>query len=139
MAASSSDHSQRRSPNQNRKLPIRGWVPEPNSTSRVPNARTVSVRHNRLGLRDEEFNRAREQILAAQDMSLQNNSDLAQSCALNELYGLGYRYQFEASERLRRLTPADVQRAAADLFHPDRRATSVVLPATTSQPESAHE
>lgn len=93
----------------------------------------------RDGLRDEEFNRAREQILAAQDMSLQNNSDLAQSCALNELYGLGYRYQFEASERLRRLTPADVQRAAADLFHPDRRATSVVLPATTSQPESAHE
>lgn len=32
-----------------------GWVPEPNSTSRVSNARTVSVRHNSLGLRDEEF------------------------------------------------------------------------------------
>ena len=34
-----------------------GWMPEPNSTSRVTNARTISVRHNSLGLRDEEFSR----------------------------------------------------------------------------------
>lgn len=32
-----------------------GWAPIPNSTSRATNARTVSVRHNSLGLRDEEF------------------------------------------------------------------------------------
>lgn len=34
-----------------------GWMPEPNSSSRVTNARTVSVRHNSLGLRDEEASR----------------------------------------------------------------------------------
>jgi hypothetical protein len=34
-----------------------GWVPEPNSSGNVTNARTVTVRHNSLGLRDEEFSR----------------------------------------------------------------------------------
>jgi hypothetical protein len=32
-----------------------GWAPVPNSTSRVTNARTIHVRHNSLGLREEEF------------------------------------------------------------------------------------
>src|SRR5262245_43046703 len=32
-----------------------GWAPEPNSASRVTNVRTIEVRHNSLGLRDEEF------------------------------------------------------------------------------------
>jgi hypothetical protein len=34
-----------------------GWTPAPNSASRVTNARTVSVRHNSLGLRDGELSR----------------------------------------------------------------------------------
>jgi hypothetical protein len=32
-----------------------GWTPIPNSTSLATNARTVQVRHNGLGLRDDEF------------------------------------------------------------------------------------
>ena len=32
-----------------------GWMPKPNSTSMVTNARTIHVRHNSLGLRDDEF------------------------------------------------------------------------------------
>ena len=32
-----------------------GWMPEPNSTSHATNARTISVHHNSLGLRDEEL------------------------------------------------------------------------------------
>src|SRR6201987_1459151 len=32
-----------------------GWAPIPNSTSIVTNARTIHVRHNGLGLRDQEF------------------------------------------------------------------------------------
>ena len=32
-----------------------GWVPKPNSTSMVTNARTIHVRHNSFGLRDDEF------------------------------------------------------------------------------------
>lgn len=82
----------------------------------------------RDGLREEEFRRAREQLLAAQDMSLQNNADLAMSCALNELYGLGYRYNLDRRERLERLTARAVQQVAADLLQPGRQAISVVRP-----------
>ena len=32
-----------------------GWAPVPNSTSSVTNYRPIHVRHNSLGLRDEEF------------------------------------------------------------------------------------
>ena len=32
-----------------------GWTPTPNSTSKATNARTVEVRHNSLGLRDDEL------------------------------------------------------------------------------------
>ena len=35
--------------------PELGWAPVPSSTSSASNARTVQVRHNSLGLRDEEF------------------------------------------------------------------------------------
>jgi hypothetical protein len=45
-----------------------GWFPIPNSTSTVTNARTIHVRHNSLGLRDEEFARnGRPTILFAGD------------------------------------------------------------------------
>jgi zinc protease len=89
----------------------------------------------REGLREEEFNRAREQILAAQDMSLQSNGEIAQLCALNELYGLGYRYQFELPERMARLTPADVQKAAASVLEAKRKAVALVLPETPTPTE----
>ena len=32
-----------------------GWVPIPNSSSVVTNARTIHAKHNSLGLRDDEF------------------------------------------------------------------------------------
>lgn len=34
-----------------------GWFPVPGSSARVTNARTVSVQHNSMGLRDDEFTR----------------------------------------------------------------------------------
>jgi zinc protease len=81
------------------------------------------------GLREEEWKRAREQILAAHDMSLQSNEELAQACALNELYGLGYDYGFKLPERLAALSSAGIAKTAASLFLPGRAATAVLLPA----------
>lgn len=80
------------------------------------------------GLRPEEFERAREQILAANDMSLQNNLELAQTCALHELYGLGYDHPLTLRERMAALTPEDVRQTAAGLFDPEREVTVVVAP-----------
>jgi zinc protease len=80
------------------------------------------------GLRDDEIDRAKNQILAAQDMSLQDNGTLAQTCALNELYSLGYDYNFKLEERMKAVTPESVREAAASIFQPDRCAVSLVLP-----------
>ncbi len=84
------------------------------------------------GLREEEFERARAQLAAAASMTLQNNGELATACALNELYGLGYRYPLELEERLRALTPEAVRDAAATLLLDNRRATAIVRPARTA-------
>ncbi len=80
------------------------------------------------GLRREEWNRAREQIISSYKMSLQNNAGLAQTCALDELYGLGFDHVFSTEKRIQALTPEKVRDAAAALFKPDRQAVSIVLP-----------
>ncbi|MFH0908753.1 MAG: pitrilysin family protein [bacterium] len=80
------------------------------------------------GLREEEFARAREQILAGHEMSLQNNADLAQSCALNELYGLGWQYTFDLPRRIKAQSIDHVKKAAASVLRRDQEAVSLVLP-----------
>ena len=87
-----------------------------------------TARMAKHGLRDEEIDRAKKQILAAQDMSLQDNGALAQTCALNELYGLGHDYDFKFKDRMDAVTPDRVREAAASVFQADRRAVAVVLP-----------
>jgi zinc protease len=87
-----------------------------------------TARLTKKGLREEELDRAKKQILAAQDMSLQDNGELAQTCALNELYGLGYDYNFKFAERMQAVTPDRVRETAASIFQADRRVVSLVLP-----------
>ncbi len=86
------------------------------------------------GLTTQEFSRARAQILADHQASWQNNAGLAQTCALDELYGLGYRHSLDAPERVQALTPQDIQAAAASIFRPDRQAISIVLPEERTKP-----
>lgn len=90
------------------------------------------------GIRADEFARARAQLAAAASMSLQNNGELATACALNELYGLGYRYPLEQEQRLQALTPEDVRALADALIVEQQRAISVVHPASV-QKESNNE
>jgi zinc protease len=80
------------------------------------------------GLRADEFTRAIEQLLAEDARSRQNNAGLAQQCAIDELLGLGYRYNLNTPERLRRLTPADVQATAEFIFSFPGDVTAVVTP-----------
>ncbi len=80
------------------------------------------------GLREDELERARAQLIAAHDMSLQSTGDLAQLCALNELYGLGYAYTFTLPERLQAVTNDDIRAAAASLLREDALAVSRLYP-----------
>jgi len=80
------------------------------------------------GLRGEEIDRARNRLIAAHEMSLQDNSNIAMTCALNELYGLGYNHAFTTRERLEAVTSNAVVEAAASIFSTNKMAVSVVLP-----------
>jgi zinc protease len=93
------------------------------------------------GLRPEEFERGRRQLLSSQQRTLQSNADLAMGCALDELYGLGYGRTFELEKRLAGLTPESVRQAAASLFITNRAAVSIVLPAApaTVETPTAHQ
>ena len=81
------------------------------------------------GLRPDEFDRAKAQLRAQHDMSLQNSGDVAQMIALNELYGLGYQYHFDFPARLETLTQDDIRNAAASLLVREKAAVSRLVPA----------
>jgi len=80
------------------------------------------------GLRADELERARGQITADFDMSLQDNLGTAMRCALDELSGLGYEHAFDTKKRFEMLTAEDVQRAAASIFSEQKMAVSIILP-----------
>jgi len=80
------------------------------------------------GPREDELTRAKAQTVAAHKMSLQDNGALAQTCALNELYGLGYDYVFSTEERIRGIDREELRAAAASVFQPEARAISLLLP-----------
>jgi zinc protease len=82
----------------------------------------------RDGLTPDEIDRARNQMIAAWEMSLQDNLGLALASALNELYGLGYDYDFSIRRRLEAVTPDAIRAAAADLLKKERQAVSIVRP-----------
>lgn len=79
------------------------------------------------GLREEEISRAKERLVAEYEMGLQDNASLAMTCALNELYGLGYAYSFGTKQRIEAVTGDDV-REAASILATNRLAVSLVLP-----------
>ena len=91
------------------------------------------VRIARDGLTDDEVARARNQIIAGHAMSLQDNRGLAISCALNELYGLGFEYDFGIPARMAAITREQVRIAAASIVGDGRQATVIVLPADTKK------
>lgn len=100
----------------------------------------IEVQTRRLsedGLREEEFDRAREQLLASDARALQSYGPLAQECATDELLGLGYSHPLEQSATLEALKIADVTAAAASIFRPEACVTAIVLPEAGSEVEDA--
>lgn len=82
------------------------------------------------GLESNEFARARNMVIAEHEMRLQDNGGLAMTCALNELYQLGYDYDFGTRQRIEAITPNQLRQAAASILTTNKLAVSVVLPKT---------
>lgn len=82
------------------------------------------------GLDPEEIDRARNMVIAGHDMGLQDNGNLAMTCALNELYQLGFDYEFSTRKRIEAVTPDQIRQAATAILSTNKLAISVVLPKT---------
>jgi zinc protease len=81
------------------------------------------------GISQAELDQARNRLIAGHQMSLQDNFELAMSCGLNELTGLGYNYGFTMEERLKSFTLDDIKRIAAAYLKEENVISSTVMPA----------
>lgn len=79
-------------------------------------------------LRDDEISRARSKLITRADTLLQNNFQVAQSIALDALYGLDPGRVFTARERLENTSDDDVRAAAREILNPRQMATAVLIP-----------
>ncbi|MDD5349846.1 MAG: pitrilysin family protein [Chthoniobacteraceae bacterium] len=80
------------------------------------------------GLAPEELARAKAKLLGQEALRKQSNDALAYSCALDELYGLGYDEYTRLRERIEAVTQEDVRAAAQALFGEAPRIVAVVRP-----------
>ncbi len=75
---------------------------------------------------DDELARAKSAQIGGYKMSLQSNGGLASGCALDELYGLGFKFYQSLPDRVVRVTADQIQAAARKYFRTDAYAVIVV-------------
>jgi len=80
------------------------------------------------GLRPDEFERAKKDIVMQRRLKEQSEAELAMECVLNELYGLGYAYGQETEKRLERISHDDVRRLAAEIVRAEKAVEVIVKP-----------
>jgi zinc protease len=80
------------------------------------------------GLTAVELARAKEKFLGAQDIRNQSNDSFAFSCALDELYGLGFAHYRTLRGQIEAVTLDDVRRVARKYFAEQPAITAIVHP-----------
>lgn len=88
------------------------------------------------GPTEEEMALARRAAIAAQRDDLQTNSALAQTIALDVIYGFGPDHWESLEERLQAVTAEEVRRLAAETFDLDRAVIVVTTPRTDAQADA---
>ncbi len=80
------------------------------------------------GVTGQEVRRAVNWLAGREETGLQTNSARAMDMALHELYGLGYDFSEHYVERIKQVTVAQVNEAAAKFITPDRYVLVIVGP-----------
>lgn len=80
------------------------------------------------GLTEVELRRARKKLLGKQAIAHQSNASLAYASALDELYGLGFRYHEELAAQVEKITHAEVRAVARKYFDGQPSVTALVRP-----------
>lgn len=80
------------------------------------------------GLAPEELQRAKAKIIGQKKIARQDLGSHAMTCALDELYGLGYNHADEEDALFEAVTPDQVRAVAAKYLQPNRYVVSWVRP-----------
>jgi len=81
------------------------------------------------GLTTEELARAKAKIIGQQDIRHQSNDAFAFSCALDELYGLGFDHHAAWRQEIDAVSLEDIRRVAGTYFSEDLGLTAIARPA----------
>jgi zinc protease len=65
---------------------------------------------------EEELDRAKKGLIGAKTIGLETNQALAFQCALDELYGLGYKNYSQYGSEINKITKKDIRKVAAKYF-----------------------
>jgi zinc protease len=93
----------------------------------------------RDGLTDVELARAKEKAIGQQDIRNQSEDALAYSCALDELYGVGYNYYKSERAQLEAVTLDQARQVARKYFLDKPRVIAIVAPEARSSPAPMNE
>lgn len=88
------------------------------------------------GLTETELARAKKKLIGQQQIQNQSNEALAYSCALNELYDLGYDYYLGTEKRINAVTFEEIKRVAQKYFLNQPRVITIVHPPTPPEPSN---
>lgn len=80
------------------------------------------------GPTDDELDLARRMVLIDHQIGLETNSEMAQSIALDLIYGLGAEHWESYAERIAAVTAEQVRELAAEILNMQRRVTVVTTP-----------
>jgi zinc protease len=89
------------------------------------------------GLTGEELARAKEKAIGQQDIRNQSGEALAYSCALDELYGMGYDYYKSERSQLEAVTLDQAKKVCQNYFLDKPRIIAVVAPEVRAAPAAA--
>lgn len=88
------------------------------------------------GLTTEEVARAKQKLLGAEAMRLQNTFSFAASCAVDELLGLGYDHYLRRTSEIESVTPEDVRKVAAKYLAVPGFVEVIVCPPPEKSPQA---
>jgi zinc protease len=91
------------------------------------------------GLTEAELARAREKAIGQQEIRNQSEDTLAYSCALDELYGLGYNYYTVERAQLEAVTLDQAKETCQKYFLDQPRIIAIVAPEASSAPAPMNE
>ncbi|MBI4650484.1 insulinase family protein, partial [Candidatus Desantisbacteria bacterium] len=104
-----------------------GTVPEKTDTTAKKILKEIKSLQNKK-VPEDELVRVKKNLIGEKAIAMQTNESQAFTDALNELYGLGYDYEYQYAEKINKVTAEDIQRVAKKYLNMDNYVQIILKP-----------